>query len=276
MRRLAFLTALVLAATGFVIAAPAVAHDLRPTALQTLRARVRVLHAQVRALTTQRDELWTALSGALGSRARAKAHAIPAPLGVAVAQVRHEAAWAQGSKAARPRGQFIAEAAMDYVVGHVSVGAYGYLELVHREPPGGQHLPPYRENVNTVLATQTGICVHAERSFAAIVASCGFRVRDVGFDFVDPTGAPDSHAAAEVFYDHGWHFFDPTYGQFWTDPAGNVLSINDVRAGQGVEHRDNASFTNVIEDRNAPGGKDTWFETDPATTVIFVRPKSRG
>ena len=166
MRRLAFLTALLLAATGFVIAAPAVAHDMRPTALQTLRARVRVLHAQVRALTTQRDELWTALAGALGSRARAKAHAIPAPLGVAVAQVRHEAAWAQGSKAARPRGQFIAEAAMDYVVGHVSVGAYGYLELVHREPPGGQHLPPYRENVNTVLATQTGICVHAERSFA--------------------------------------------------------------------------------------------------------------
>jgi len=137
-------------------------------------------------------------------------------------------------------------------------------------------LPPYRENVNTVLAIQTGICVHAERSFAAIVEHFGFRVRDVGFDFVDPTGAPDSHSAAEVFYDRGWHFFDPTYGQFWTDPAGNVLSINDVRAGQGVEHRNDASFTNVIEDRGAPGGKDTWFETDPATTVIFVRPKSRG
>jgi hypothetical protein len=276
MSRLAYLTALFLAATGFVIAAPAVAHDKQPTELQSLRARARVLHAQVRALRTQRAELWATLSGALGNRAKARAHVIPTPLGVAVAQVRHEAQWAQGREAARPSGQLIAEAAMDYVAGHVSAGAYGYLELVHREPPGGPHLPPYRENVNTVLAIQTGICVHAERSFAAIVEHFGFRVRDVGFDFVDPTGAPDSHSAAEVFYDRGWHFFDPTYGQFWTDPAGNVLSIDEVRAGQGVEHRDDASFTNVIEDRGAPGGKDTWFETDPATAVIFVRPKSRG
>ena len=35
---------------------------------------------------------------------------------------------------------------------------------------------------------------------------------------------PDGHVAVEVQYDGGWHFFDPTYGQFWTDSSGKVLS----------------------------------------------------
>lgn len=159
---------------------------------------------------------------------------------------------------------------MDYVVGHVSTGAYGYLEMVYDEPPGGHDLPPYDEAVNTILASQTGICVHAERAFAAIVRALGFRVRDIGFDFVDPGGAPDSHSAAEVYYDGGWHFFDPTFGQFWTDDGGEVMPIAEVRVAGGTLHRDDAAFTNLIEDQGMPAGGDTWFETDPSTTVVVA------
>jgi hypothetical protein len=208
--------------------------------------------------------------------AKAKAHARPTPLAVAVEQVRDEVRWAQGSATAPLRGQLVAEAAMDYVVGHVSTGAYGYLELLYDEAPGGPDLPSYYESVNRILATQTGICVQAERTFAAIVKRFGFRVRDIGFDFVDPNGKPDSHSAAEVQYDGGWHFFDPTFGQFWTNATGNVLSIRDVRTVGGIEHRDDASFTNMIEDTEVPAGRDTWYETDPSTTVVVVGAKGQG
>lgn len=190
-------------------------------------------------------------------------------------QVRHEVQWAEGDTTTALSGQLVSEAAMDYVVGHVSTGAYGYLELVLGEPPGGPDLPSYWEPVNTILASQTGICVHAERSFAAIVRALGFPVRDVGFDFVDPDGTADAHAAAEVEYDGGWHFFDPTFGQFWTDASGDVLSIDAVRANGGIEHRDDASFTNLIEDPESPAGGDTWFETDPSTVLVFVSPRKR-
>lgn len=215
------------------------------------------------------------LANATAWLTKAKAHVMPTPLAVAVGQIRREVRWAQASTTAPLRGQFVAEAAMDYVVGHVSTGAYGYLELVYGETPGGPDLPSYYEGINTILASQTGICVHAERTFAAIVKALGFRVRDIGFDYVDLNGKPGAHAAAEVYYDGGWHFFDPTFGQFWTDAAGNVLSIADVRAGLGVRVKDNASFTNLIENGEV-GGDYTWFETAPSTTVIVARHRRHG
>ena len=271
MKRFAVVVAVLVGVAG--TAAPAIATRERPAStVRHLREQIRALRAQVHSLTAERDALKAAL--ARSTTRLPKAHT-PTPLALAVRQVRHEVQWAQGSTTEPLSGQLAAEAAMDYVVGHVSTGAYGYLELVFDEAPGGPKLPSYYESVNTILASQTGICVHAERTFAAIVTALGFQVRDVGFDYVELNGEPGSHSAAEVFYDGGWHFFDPTFGRFWTDAAGNVLSITDVRAAGGIEHRDNASFTNVIEDVAAPAGGDTWFETDPRTTLVFVAPHKR-
>ena len=270
MRRLAVLVALLIGFAGAAAPAPAATpQKLQPARVQHLRAQVRALRAQVHALRAQRTALRKALAAATVTQSRVEALRTR-PLRVAVAQVRHEVQWAQGSTTAPLGGQLVAEAAMDYVVGHVSTGAYGYLELLFGEPPGGADLPSYFEGVNRILASQTGICLHAERTFSAIVRALGFPVRDVGFDFVEPNGLPDSHSAAEVFYGGGWHFFDPTFGQFWTDGAGTVLSIESVRAGGGILHRDAASFTNIVEDPASPVGADTWFETDPATTVVVV------
>lgn len=216
-----------------------------------------------------------ALGRATAEQTNGRARAIPAPLTTAIEQVRHEVQWAQGSMTTPLDGQLVGEAAMDYVAGHVSAGAYGYLEMVYDEGPGGPMLPSYHEAVNGILASGTGICVQAERTFARIVDALGFRVRDAGFEFLDPDGRPDAHAAAEVYYDGGWHFFDPTFGQFWTDPSGGVLSISAVRAGGGIEHRDDALFTNLTQDAESPHGSDTWFELDPSTVVVIVAGRKR-
>jgi hypothetical protein len=239
--------------------APAAANSRRVTSAATirhLRVELRTLKARLHRVTDERNK-------ARASLARTRAGRI-SPLALAISDVRREAEWAQGMAAGPLSGEYVAEAAMDYVIGHVRTGAYGYLEGI------GAPLPPYLEPVNEVLATQTGICGQAERTFAAIVEALGFQVHDIGFEFVDPNGAPDAHSAAEVYYDGGWHFFDPTFGQFWTDTAGNVLSIADVRSGHGTRVKDNAAFLNLIEDASS-GSDYTWFETDPSTYVFTAR-----
>lgn len=97
---------------------------------------------------------------------------IPSPVEVAVAEVRREVAWADGKVTASP-GQLIAEAAMDYTVGHVSTAAYGYLEAKGASLPG--FVP------NDILAAQAGICGQAAHTFAASVAEFGLQVRSVQF-----------------------------------------------------------------------------------------------
>jgi hypothetical protein len=87
----------------------------------------------------------------------------------------------------------------------------------------------------------------------------------VTFSYLDPNGSPDGHTAAEVSYGGSWHFFDPTYGQFWTGAAGDVLSIAQIRAGLGTRVKDYALFTNLVEDASL--GDDTWFITKPSTEM---------
>ena len=184
----------------------------------------------------------------------------PLPLAVAVEQVRHEVAYVRGGVPWYSRGQLVSEAAMDYVAGHVSDTEFGYLRWV------GGRLPS--AHPNSALRSQAGICAAAAVTFAAIVHRFGFPVRSVIFNYLDlpPSEAPDGHVAVEVLYDGGWHFFDPTYGLFWTDADGSVLSVGEARAGRGTLQKNVASFTNVFED--AIFGDDTWFETDPATEVV--------
>jgi hypothetical protein len=229
------------------------------------RAQATLAQATSQLSRSQLFQLRRTLSAAKAQLDAAEAHsadlhaqiaAIPGPLAVAVSQVRHEVAWADG-RAAHPPGRLVALAAMDYTVGHVSTGAFGYLELVKGSLPGYQP--------NRILATQAGICGQAAWVFAAIVRQFGLHVRSVTFSYPDPNGSPDGHTAAEVSYGGSWHFFDPTYGQFWTDPSGNVLSIAQIRAGLGTRVKDLASFTNLVEDASL--GDDTWFVTKSTTQV---------
>jgi hypothetical protein len=232
--------------------------DLRRTQATLARATSELSRSQLSQLRRTLNEAKAQLSAAEAHSAalHAQIAATPKPLAVAVSQVRHEVAWADG-RAANPPGQLVAQAAMDYTVGHVSTGAFGYLELVKGALPGYQP--------NRILATQAGICGQASWVFAAIVRQFGLHVRSVTFSYLDPNGTPDGHTAVEVSYGGSWHFFDPTYGQFWTGPSGNVFSIAQIRAGLGTQVKDLASFTNLVE--NASLGDDTWFVTKPTTEM---------
>ena len=226
--------------------------------VKQLKARSSRLKGTLTHTTEQRN---AALEQA--SALQAQLAAIPKPLAVAVAQVQREVAYVQGG-VSYSQGQLVSEAALDYVTGHVSDTAYGYLEVF------GGALPS--QDPDSALGAQAGFCVHAAVAFEAIVKQFGLQVRTVQFFYDDPGSppAPDTHVAVETFYDGGWHFFDSTFGQFWTDASGHVLSISDVRAGLGSLQKDLASFTNVFED--AVFGDDTWFETDPATRVVIGTP----
>lgn len=183
---------------------------------------------------------------------------------MAVQQVRREVAYVQGG-VPYVAGQLIAQAAMDYVAGHVSDTAYGYLQL------SGAALPPVR--ANAALAAQAGICGQAAVRSRRSSAGSASRLEASSSS---TTTRPQIRTSASRLYGGSWHFFDPTYGQFWTDASGDVLSISDVRAGAGTLQKDVASFTNVFED--AVYGNDTWFETDPATKLVlgaWVRSPSR-
>jgi transglutaminase superfamily protein len=237
-------------------AASEIARIRAGTAVGTVQQQLSQLQRTVNQATVQ-----LGIAAAQSGELRARIDAIPSPLAVAVEQVRREVAYARGGLAQYPRGQLISEAAMDYVAGHVSDTAFGYLEKVHGRLP--------RDTANSALRTQAGICAEASVTFATMVHRFGFAVRSVDFNYVDPapTDAPDGHTAVEVYYSGGWHYYDPTYGLFWTDPQGDVLSIAAVRAGQGTLQKNVASFTNIFE--TAVLGDDTWFETAPTTAVVI-------
>ncbi|HET9115274.1 MAG TPA: transglutaminase domain-containing protein [Gaiellaceae bacterium] len=221
-------------------------------------ARARMPHRQMSQLGRTLNTAKGQLSAAETRSADLQAALRTPPLTIAVDRVRDEVAYVQGGLP-YPRGQLVAEAAMDYVVGHVSDTEYGY-RLYH----GGSALPV---DPNAALGAQAGICGHAAAAFAGIVRLLGFAVRHVNFSYTDPNGSAGDHVAVEVFYSRSWHYFDPTYGEIWTDAGGDVLSISEIRSGAGTLRKDVLSFTNVFED--GVFGNDTWFVTDPATGVAI-------
>jgi Transglutaminase-like superfamily len=252
-----------------VLLTPAARADAgSPPGRQTVAQRLRVELRKTRAdlaqanarLASTRQSLAAAKKRVAALQARLDASS---PVAVADEQVRREVAWAEHEDRASgvpyADGQLVALSAMNYVVGHVSTGAYGYLQSV------GATLP--FSNPGSVLTMQAGICGHATLTFAAVVRHFGYSVRSVRFYYSTPSG-PDSHIAVEVLYGGGWHFFDPTFGLYWTDANGTALAITEVRAGKGEERKDVAIFTNVVEDLWW-AGDDTAFETAPATTVVL-------
>ncbi|HEU5477517.1 MAG TPA: transglutaminase domain-containing protein [Gaiellaceae bacterium] len=243
----------------------------KKAALDAANAQISSLQTQAAGLRTQAASLQASLQQRTAERDAALAKvtslqaqiaAVPTPLAVAVERVRRDVAY-QEQQGLLPysHGRLVSQAAMDYVVGHVSASAYGYLEVF------GGGLPA--ATPDAVLAAQAGICGDAALTYAAIVKRFGFQVRSAQFFYTDPPpwSTPDSHIAVEVFYDGGWHLFDPTFGTYYQDAGENVLSITDVRANGGTQVKDEASFTNLAE--NHLYGDSTAFETDPATVVTL-------
>lgn len=238
--------------------------DAANAQISGLRAQAVGLQASLQQRTAERDA-----ARAQVASLQAQIAAVPTPLAVAVERVRRDVAYQeQGGLLPYSHGRLVSQAAMDYVVGHVSASAYGYLEVFGGGVPAA--------TPDAVLAAQAGICGDSALTFAAIVKRFGFDVRSVQFYYTDPPpwSTPDGHIAVEVFYDGGWHFFDPTFGTYWQDANEDVLSITDLRANGGTRVKDAASFTNLAEDHLY--GDSTEFETDPATVVTLDQQPFKG
>jgi hypothetical protein len=223
----------------------------------TLQSQNAALQSSLAQRTSERDAALAKVASLQAALAT-----IPTPLAVAVEQVRREVAYSENVLGnlgiAYSHGQVVSQAAMDYVVGHVSAAAYGYMEV------NGQSL---QSAPDAILGAQAGICGHAALTFAAIVQRFGLNVRSVQF-YYGPDGT-FNHIADEVSYDGSWHYFDPTYG-FYYEQNGIVLSIADARAAAdpaSLRREDNANFWVTIEDE-ANVDVDT-FQTDPSTVVTI-------
>jgi transglutaminase superfamily protein len=235
------------------------------TEKQLAAARKKALAARRRAvqLTDTLTQVNAALSASQSevSSLQAELAAIPEPLSEAVSVVQREVAWSGPQPYSV--GEMTALAAVDYTVGHVSAGVYGYQE------EQGLTLPDWEPDV--ILRQGAGICGQSAAVFVGIMQRLGYQVRSVQFYFTNPDGSADTHVAVEVYYDGGWHFFDPTYAAYWSsDTSGNVLPISDIRAGAGTMHKDAMTFTNIVGDADSSvaSQNDIWFETDPTTQVV--------
>ncbi len=236
------------------------------SSLATANGEIEALQGLVTQRTSERDSARaeaTSLTAEVTSLT-AKLAAIPTPLAVAVEQVRREVAYSETvlDAAAVPysHGQLIAEAAMDYVVGHVSAPAYGYLDT------GGGPIPA--ATPDAVLGDQAGLCGDAALTFAAIVKQFGYDVRSVQF-YYGPNGSWN-HIADEVSYDGDWHYFDPTFGVYY-EYEGTVLSIGEARTEaypRLLLHQDGTLFwSTVVNQAGDTELSDLSFATDPATDV---------
>lgn len=176
-------------------------------------AEVETLQQQLAGRTSERD-VARAESAELHRQLVSK----PSLLEQAVEQVRREVAYVELYRLSRPREELIARSAMDYVVGHVTAPGYGYMNRIL----GTQPLP----TAESALEFGSGICGNAALTFAAILKRFGLPVRSVQFYYANGV---DNHIAVEVFYDGGWHYFDPTWAAYYEE-GGRVLSIGEARA----------------------------------------------
>jgi hypothetical protein len=85
-------------------------------------------------------------------------------------------------------------------------------------------------------------CGSLALAMATIIEAGGYRARWV--DLIDKTTDPTSHVAVEVYYESGWHLYDPTYGVFFTNSGGGVASYSEVRVDTSLIREDSfQSFT---------------------------------
>jgi len=78
-----------------------------------------------------------------------------------------------------------------------------------------------------VLERGSQYCGHLSAAMETLLAVGGYRTRAV--NVTDGKIPPGTHVVVEVFYDGGWHLFDPTFGVKFQNKDGHVASYKDVR-----------------------------------------------
>jgi len=83
-----------------------------------------------------------------------------------------------------------------------------------------------------VLERGSQFCGFLSVAMRTLLSIGGYPARQV--DMIDGQNPPRSHAVVEVFYDGGWHLYDPTYGLIFRNSNGEVASYHDVRLNTGL------------------------------------------
>ena len=78
-----------------------------------------------------------------------------------------------------------------------------------------------------VLEHGSQFCGHLTSAMRTLLAVGGYRARAV--NIINDADPPGTHAIVEVFYEGGWHLYDPTYGVKFLRKDGEVASYRDVR-----------------------------------------------
>jgi len=78
-----------------------------------------------------------------------------------------------------------------------------------------------------VLERGSEYCGHLSAAMETLLASGGYRTRAV--NVIDDKDPPGTHMVVEVFYDGGWHLYDPTFGVRFHNKDGQVASYKEVR-----------------------------------------------
>ena len=78
-----------------------------------------------------------------------------------------------------------------------------------------------------VLERGSEYCGHLSIAMQTLLEIGGYRARAIHMsDGRHPLG---THAVVEVFYDEGWHLYDPTFGLKFLNKDGTVASYRDIR-----------------------------------------------
>lgn len=83
------------------------------------------------------------------------------------------------------------------------------------------------ESPRRVLERGSRYCAFLGIAMQSLLSVGGYQTRQV--HMVDGREPPASHAVVEVFYNGGWHLYDPSYGFIFRKPGGEVASYSDIR-----------------------------------------------
>ncbi len=109
--------------------------------------------------------------------------------------------------------QFIATlVVMNYVQTIVSPPRYG---VYRREASYPNYLPVI--TAEDSLLKKAGICGNQIDAFIKLMSKLGINTREVQFYYENYAHQRDSHITVEVEWEHQWHFFDVTWGSFFSD-----------------------------------------------------------
>jgi len=101
------------------------------------------------------------------------------------------------------------------------------------------------ESPRRVLEGGSEYCGHLSIAMQTLVQIGGYRTRAIHTS--DGRQPPGTHAVVEVFYNEGWHLYDPTFGLKFLKKDGTVASYKDVRLDTSLISEDLfAKFTEKV------------------------------